>query len=207
MRLINNLLPLLLASSFPAHIVSIYAGKSAGKKFYLDDLSLTKDPKNHYTFMNNQTHVCYMKTVYFEHLAKQHPGKLSFVHVFPGVVITSNYGHPSLPWWFKLLWSLVKPLVQCFVAIEPEESGKRNLYLAGPRYPPRGSSQKGGGGVVGTDGVVGGGAYSCNYDGETYKPETVLPKQWRERGLEAKVVEHMEAVFAAGDRGKKFVEK
>lgn len=74
MRFATQLLPLLLASPRPAHIISIYA---AGKETTLtsSDLSL-RDPKN-YTLSNVRSHAVIMKTFFMESLIERHPGKLS----------------------------------------------------------------------------------------------------------------------------------
>lgn len=61
MRFIMQLLPLLLASPLPAHVVSVF-GPGRDDEIFPDDLSL-RDPKR-YGFMNMGSHVAYMTTVF-----------------------------------------------------------------------------------------------------------------------------------------------
>ncbi|KAK0851328.1 hypothetical protein LTR02_003270 [Friedmanniomyces endolithicus] len=213
MRFTTKLLPLLLATppSHPAHILSVFgAGLEKGATLQLDDLSLTKDPKAHYGFLNLRVHVVHMTTMFFEHLAKQHPRKLSLVHVYPGLVLTPAMNHPSYPWWFKAAAFVLMPIAKRTVAIKPEEIGKRVLFLATPRYPARGVEDvKTSDGQVpvamGSDGVRGSGAYSCNWDGETNDIEKFYVKL-REQGFERQVVEHTEKVFEVVGRRDRFEE-
>lgn len=207
MRMINNLMTLLTESTITtgARVISVYAAGKGAAKMRSDDLSLTKDPSQ-YTFMRSQAHCVHMKTMYFEHLAKAHEGKLSLSHIFPGIVVTPNYEHPSFPWWFKALWTLLGGLIKMFAGIAPDESGERMLYLAGPNFPARSAAVKSDSPAVATDGVVGGGAYSLNEKDEvndilkTYEP-------LRKEGFERQVVEHTDAVFAAIDAGKNRVDR
>ena len=50
-----------------------------------------------------------------EHLAKDYPGKLSLVHVYPGLVITKAFDTiteiPS-PLWFKIVMPIMMPIVR-----------------------------------------------------------------------------------------------
>jgi hypothetical protein len=94
MRLILKLLPLLLASPLPAHVVSVYGAGKEGKLFP-EDLSL-RDPK-HYGFSNARSHVVYMTTFFMEALAERHRGRLSLIHVFPGLVMIAGFDSVRLP--------------------------------------------------------------------------------------------------------------
>lgn len=210
-RFLTKLLPLLLASPLPAHIVSVYAaGLEASGKLFSGDLSL-RDPK-HYGFGNVRTHVIHMKTMFFEHLAKQHPGKLSLIHVFPSLVVTPGFDHDTYPAWFKISWKLAGPFVKRFFSVSAEEIGQRIIFLTTSRYPARSASDtqasekltKGEAGVaVSTDGVSGGGAYSVNYDGETYAVEKHYT-ELRKQDFEKKVWEHTMGAFAAIESGQVF---
>jgi len=106
-RFITNLLPLLLASSVPAHIVSVFAA-GMEKKLYPEDLSL-RDPKHYQGWGDMRTHVVYMTTFLMEELAKKYPGKLALSHVFPGLVIHGSFGN-IVPKWFRVLGSIFLPL-------------------------------------------------------------------------------------------------
>ncbi|KAK3671275.1 hypothetical protein LTR78_008910 [Recurvomyces mirabilis] len=207
MRAITALLPLLTGTSgHPAHIISVYAaGMEKSGKFFPDDLSLSKDPKAHYSFANCRAHCVHMMTMYFESLAKQHMGKLSLVHVYPGLVISPKFWDPSLPTWFKWVWFLMYPFANAFLNTKPEESGQRTLFfIDSERFPARGSGEdKVSGGVTSTDQVPGGGAYSCSHKDEVYDVSKSYV-ELRKQGFEAKVWQHTQDVFAAVDGRRKF---
>jgi hypothetical protein len=206
-RFINNLLPLLTAAPEPAHVISVYAaGMESSGKFYPDDLSLTRDSKAHYTFANCRSHCIHMKTMYFEHLAQKHEGKLSFVHVYPGLVIGPNFWHESLPTWFKIIWFFMYPIANVF-STAPEESGKRTLYFASDKFPAGGLSNKNSNEAapMSTDRVKGGGAYSCKYDDEVYDVSKAY-KELRPKGFRERVVKETDAAFAVIESGKRFKE-
>ncbi|MCJ1393101.1 hypothetical protein MMC18_005973 [Xylographa bjoerkii] len=204
MRFVMNLLPLLLASPLPAHIVSVYAAGKEGKLFP-EDLSLRAS--QHYGQANVRSHVTYMTTLFMETLAERHPGQLSLVHVFPSVVITDAFYNAGLPTWFKLTFRLAAPILRPFT-VPPEENGQRILFLATPRYPARqvtdsetttkrgeASAHHGDAEVaVGTDGNRGSGAYACNSDGETI-PLKGTYRKLREEGLAKKVWDHTIKAF------------
>jgi hypothetical protein len=214
MRFIIQLLPLLLASLLPAHVVSVYAAGMEGKLFP-EDLSL-RDPK-HYGFANCRSHVVYMKTLFMETLAERHRGRLSLVHVYPGLVITEAFDKVRLPTWVKLIWRwLVAPIIRPF-SVPPRESGERILFLATPRFPARqkletGTTAKGdkvtategdAGIAMGSDGNRGGGAYAVNWDGETISTEKAY-KKVREEGLAGKVWDHTMRAFEEIEAGTVF---
>ncbi len=138
-----------------------------------------RDPKQ-YGFSNTRSHVTYMTTFFMETLAERHCGRLSLVHVFPGLVITNAFNSASLPAWFKLIWPLAAPIVRPF-SVPPRECGERMLFLATPRFPARqtvgnGTTAKGdetianevhAGIAIGSDGKRCSGSYAVNSDGET----------------------------------------
>ncbi|EMC93566.1 hypothetical protein BAUCODRAFT_125417 [Baudoinia panamericana UAMH 10762] len=210
-RFITNLMPLLLASSQPAHVISIYAaGLETWGTLFRNDLALTKDPKQHYSFLNCRTHVIRMKTMYFERLAEQHAGKLSLVHVFPGLVIGPSFQNPSFPLWFKILWFLLEPIARLLMNTAPEVSGMRHLFLATSRYPARGQVAQTEGDTdldvaVATDGVRGGGAYSCGQTGEINNIQQAYV-ELRKKDFADQVWEHTHRVFSVIEAGKKFEE-
>ncbi|THY39208.1 hypothetical protein D6C98_10091 [Aureobasidium pullulans] len=110
-------------------------------------------------------------TLFMEKLAVQNAGKVAFVHLFPGVVITPAFGNQDLPGWFRAMWTVAKPVVRYVMAISPEEIGERILYLASPALPPRdapSATEKGSRKpATSTDGIIGGGAYACKHDAKT----------------------------------------
>ncbi|KAK3111327.1 hypothetical protein LTR53_013550 [Teratosphaeriaceae sp. CCFEE 6253] len=207
MRFTLNLMPLLINASSPAHVISVFgAGMEKGAALYKEDLSLAKDPARHYSVLNVRVHVAHITTMYFEHLAQQHAGKLSLVHVFPGLVVTPAFSDSNFPWWSKGLWFLLGPIARWFIAVGPEEIGERVLFLATPRYPGRQQTSESTSDVaMGTDGARGGGAYSCNWNGETNDIEK-LYTTLREQGFRDQVREHVGKVCAAIDAQQQFEE-
>ncbi|KUJ23876.1 uncharacterized protein LY89DRAFT_633581 [Mollisia scopiformis] len=197
-RFTTNLLPLLLSSSLPAHVVSVF-GPGRDASFFPDDLSL-RDPKN-YGFMSSGSHAAYLKTFFFEYLAAKYPGKLSLCHYFPGLVLhegfDSGLNDPSFPWWFKASIKYLKPIMKLAPSTVPcEESGERTLFNASKRFPPKsvdGKANIAAAGAIGvaesSDGVLGGGSYRVNYNGE----QVAIGKQYkkmREDGWAEKSVQH-----------------
>ena len=206
MYFISKLLPLLLASPLPAHVISIYA---AGKEdqIFPEDLSL-RDPKHH-SQANLRSHVTYMTTFFMETLAERHSERLSLVNMFPGLVMTDAFSNAGLPTWFKLTWRLGAPIIRRF-SMPPEECGQRILFLASPRFPPRLTERDeataiGGDTEValGTDGDRGSGAYAVNSDGETI-PLKVTYKKLREERMAEKVWDHTMRAFGDIEAGKIF---
>ncbi|MCJ1380168.1 hypothetical protein MMC17_003271 [Xylographa soralifera] len=204
MRFIMKLLPLLLASPLPAHVVSVYAAGNEGK-INPEDLSL-RAPQQ-YGQANMRSHNTYMTTLFMEQLAERHPGHLSLVHIFPGLVFTDAFHNAGLPTWFKFAFGLAAPFVRPFT-VPLEENGQRILFLASPRYPARqaiksettadhNKANANNGAVeiaVGTDGNRGSGAYACDPNGETI-PLKQTYKKLREEGLAGKVWDHTMKAF------------
>ncbi|PYH92071.1 hypothetical protein BO71DRAFT_400854 [Aspergillus ellipticus CBS 707.79] len=166
MRVITQLLPLLLNSTLPAKVVSVYAAGFEGK-LYPDDLSLRD--LSHYSYSQARSHMLYMHTWFMETLAEQHRGKLGLVHIFPGLVLGPAFENPELPLWFRRVWRwFFAPILGPLLSVPPTECGDRMLSLASPRYPPRGtdSSENPDKVAKGTDGKPGSGAYSLTRKGE-----------------------------------------
>ena len=209
MRFITQLLPLLLASNLPtgAHIISVF-GPGRNNTIFPDDLSL-RQPK-HYTVINNGSHVAYMKTFFFEQLAAKYPGKLSLCHYFPGLVWTPAFSSSGLPWWFKGLFRILSPFLW-FYMIPEKECGERVISLASDRYPARsetgtaraGKTQEGVEVAVSSDGVVGGGAYRPNWDGEPLPLRKTYPGL-RADGMSQKVWDHTMEAFREIEAGRVF---
>lgn len=215
MKIVLNLLPLLLESNFPAHVVSVFAaGKEGG--LHLDDLSM-RDPK-HQGLVSTRSTVTYMTTFFFEWLASQHPGKLSLVHVFPGLILTDSVR--SMPLWARMLWWILRPMLSLFCT-SVAECGERVLFLANPtRFPARlsqgetgvatpGSNSKPVQGLVpamGTDLKKGGGAYGVNLDAETMSESHVHKSydQHRANDVGDKVVAHTLKAFEEIKAGRAF---
>lgn len=208
MRFIIRLLPLLLASSLPAHAVSVF-NPARDTKLFPEDLSL-RDPE-HYGFINSGSHVAYMTTFFMENLARSHPERLSLAHYFPNLVLTNGFQDERLPKWFRLAWRFaVAPIIQPFT-VPTKECGDRVLFHASPRFPARRSKntekiQKGEGSTeiaISSDGVVGGGAYRVNWNGETISTRKAYEKL-REEGLSERVWNHTMKAFEEIESGNVF---
>jgi hypothetical protein len=208
-RFITQLLPLLLASPTTAHLISVF-GPGRDEKLYPEDLSL-RDPTK-YGFMSSGSHAAYFKTFFFEHLAAEHPGKLSLSHYFPGLVLGPHFFDDHLPKWLQFFSQYVlKPLDRLgLVTVRPEECGQRVVFLASGRYPAK--VEKGPGATtsadglavaVSSDGVVGGGAYRSNWNNEDL-PTKKHYKKIREDGMAKKSYEHTLEVFKEIDAGRVF---
>lgn len=214
MKTILNLLPLLLESNLPAHIVSVFAAGKEGV-LHLDDLSM-RDPK-HQGIVTTRSHVTYMTTFFFESLASQYPGKLSLVHVFPGLILTDGFKY--LPLWARVLWRILLPMLSLFCT-SLEECGERVLFLANPTRFPAGLSQTVANvpparsnskpvelaTATGTDLKRGSGAYGVTLDGETI-PEPQIHRSYdehRANGVGAKIVAHTMKAFEEIKAGKAF---
>ena len=80
------------------------------------------------------------------------------------------------------------------MAIAPEESGQRVLFMATDRFPAKSAGQSESYSTevaTGTDGIIGSGAYACHNDGEP-TPESKRAKAYK--GIQRE--EFSEAVWA-----------
>jgi hypothetical protein len=207
MRFTTLLLPLLLAAPSPAHVISVF-GPQRDTTLIPTDLSL-RDSKN-YSFMTCGSHAAYLTTFFMEHLAAQNPGKLSLVHYFPGLVLTEAFGDPNLPTWFRWTFKYGRPLISPFT-VGGDECGQRVLFNASAKFPARPVnatelSEKSGGDIqvaMSSDGIVGGGAYKVNWNGELIATGKQYIKM-REEGWLDKAVDHTLKVFEEIESGKVF---
>ncbi|PVH76644.1 hypothetical protein DL98DRAFT_657332 [Cadophora sp. DSE1049] len=198
---LTKLLPFLLTSTLPtgAHITSIYA---AGMESTLHVTDLSLHLPTHYTFSTPRSHVVHMTTLFFESLVHQHAGKLVATHVYPGLVVTPGMYLDGYPWWFRVLRGVFGGLgVVRLVSLGAEEAGARMVWtVAGEGFVFREGE-----GIVGTDGVRGGGAYAVGrlgevcHDGKAYK-------EIRKGRLKEKVWEHTWKAFAVIEGGGVFKE-
>ncbi len=211
MRITTKLLPLLLKSQLPATVVSVYAA-GAEAKLYSNDLSLRN--LKIYSYNQARSHMCYMHALFFEALSQQHPGKLSLIHIFPGLVPGPGYHNPELPLWFKILFHyIVVPLFGRWILVKPEESGQRMLSLAAGQHPPgrasasvaETSTQQEKDPVTGTDGKPGSGVYSLTWNGESNYPAKKYETLDKEE-LRKKVWEHTTEAFRVIEKGGVFSE-
>ncbi|THW42694.1 hypothetical protein D6D21_05722 [Aureobasidium pullulans] len=197
MRFTTNLLPL-MRSSEAAHVISVFgAGLEQMKDWDENDMSFRNAKR--YNMSRARTHVIVMKTLFMEKLAAQNIGKVSFVHVYPGLVITPAFGNQDLPTWFRAMWTVAKPFVKYAIAISPKEIGERILYLSSSALPPKDFHARAGDKPIklamSTDGIIGGGAYACKHDAETIDVQAKY-KSLRASNADEKVWEHTLSVFS-----------
>ncbi|THY69856.1 hypothetical protein D6C87_05076 [Aureobasidium pullulans] len=191
MRFTTNLLPL-MRSSETAYVISVFG---AG----LDENDMSFRNAKRYNMSRARTHVIVMKTLFMEKLAAQNVGKVSFVHVYPRLVITPAFGNQDLPTWFRAVWTVAKPFVKYAIAISPKEIGERILYLSSSALPPKDFHAHAGDKTIklalSTDGIIGGGAYACKHDAETIDVQAKY-KSLRASKVDEKVWEHTLSVFS-----------
>ncbi|KAK8094681.1 hypothetical protein PG997_001366 [Apiospora hydei] len=197
MRAIQQLTPLLLKSTLPATVVSVFAaGFEDEKKLCREDLSL-RDLQR-YGYLQVRSHLCYMHSMCMSQLAELHHAEkqLRLIHIFPGLVLTAAFHNPAYPAWFR---------------------GERMLFLASPvLYPAaagddssrRGTENEKGGTVRGMDGRPGSGAYSLDWKGDDTHNQKVYAKLGDEgiEALKAQVWEHTNKAFEVIASGEPFTE-
>ena len=142
-------------------------------------------------------------TLGLESVAKTAP-EVSFVHDDPGGVKTKLFDRVE-----GIMGVLMRAFIFVFgywMYVPVEECGERQLYLAtSARYPPAKSGRDGGSGLPlgdgvdvarGTDGEVGSGVYSVEWDGTSAssKVQKVLAG-YRDEGIVEKIREHTESEF------------
>lgn len=167
---ITKLLPLLLASTLPATVVSVYAA-GIEAKLYAEDLSLRQ--LSHYSYSQARSHVVYMHTCFFEELAERHSEQLRLIHIYPGLVVHKGMYSKDNPWWLRFVFTKLLPFFGADMNLG--EVGSRMVALASPLHysarslkdataPPSPNA------VKGTDGALGSGAYALNERGESAYP-------------------------------------
>jgi hypothetical protein len=165
---ITKLLPLLLESSLPATVVSVYAAGMEAK-LYAQDLSL-RHP-SHYSYFQARSHIVYMHTCFFEELANRHREQLRLIHIFPGLVVHKGMYSTDNPWWLRFAFTRVLPFFG--MDMDLDDVGTRMISLASPvHYPARSreDAAKTDGSVEGTDGELGSGSYALNESGKSAYP-------------------------------------
>jgi hypothetical protein len=168
MAFITKLLPLLLKSSLPATVVSVYAA-GLEAKLHAQDLSLRQP--SHYSYFQARSHIIYMHTCFFEELANRHREQLRLIHIFPGLVVHKGMYIKDNPWWLRFVFTKVLPFFG--LNMDLEETGKRMISLASPAHYParsREDAAKVPGNVRGTNGELGSGAYALNEFGKSAYP-------------------------------------
>ena len=173
MRFIQNLTPLLTASPNTAHVISIFAG-TMEDKIEADTLPVGTPRPEIYGMTEVRNYTSFMKTFFFEELAEKHAGKISFVHIYPGLVDGPTFYSDATPLWARIIWRVMKPLMSWYMT-SPRVCGQVMLFLATQRYPAKGTVKSGdekrviGGVAYSTQRELGGGAYAVGQRGDEKK--------------------------------------
>lgn len=133
-----------------------------------------------------------MKTFFFEELAEKHAGKISFVHIYPGLVDGPVFYSDVNPLWFRIMWRILKPLLSWYMT-SPEVCGQVMVYLATKRYPAKGAVKEGDAVAHSSQQEVGGGAYAVGQRGDESK--TVSWARARREDTGKRVWEHTMGVM------------
>jgi hypothetical protein len=191
MRFIQNLAPLLLASTQPAHVISIFAGNMEDSIKSGDDPVGTAPPGK-YGITSVRRNTCFMKTFYFEELAEKYVGKIGFVHIYPGLVDGPGFYSDEIPLWFRLTWRVLKPLLSWYMT-SPEVCGQVMVYLATNRYPAKGAVDGAANAAFSSQRELGGGAYAVGQRGDESKK--VSWARARKSDTRERVWQHTQEVF------------
>ncbi|KFY08665.1 hypothetical protein V492_06022 [Pseudogymnoascus sp. VKM F-4246] len=208
-RLLTLLLPLLQRAPSP-RAVSIFAPNHE-RGVYPDDLSL----RTHHSVLNHLSHAVFMTTFSFSHIAAENPS-LSCLHIHPGLVKTPEFEHarfsPFVKWLFHwVILPLIAPLL-----LDLKESGERNLFMStSAKFRARSVGEGESGTMVpvveeevatGVNGLVGGGVYAVNWNGNVWKGSEKFYREWGQKGLGDKVWEHTMKAFETIERGEVFLD-
>jgi len=194
MRSVVNLLPLLSQAISLRRVVSVFAGSKEGKIF-TNDL-----PAKNLGLTSVRGHVVSMMTLAFEAIAKQAPG-VSFIHDYPGFVETGLSRELKGPT-VAIMKVVFKPLM-AILKIPIDEVGERHTFFAtSARFPanePKADGltlDKSVETAVSTEGKVGGGVYSIDYEAEGTSPKVqVVLTQLRENGTAERAWKHTQDEF------------
>jgi hypothetical protein len=200
-RITQQLLPLLETAAQTtslARVLDIAGGTKEGE-VDTSDIAALRIP-----FHRLRPHLTSIHTLAWEALAQQAP-TVSFIHEFPGAVYTSL--HKNISGFLTLLFAfaieVIHALLGRWLFVPIGESGERHVFLAtSGRFKPREGEASG---VplaksrdcgTGSDGVVGSGTYSVDWDGEgPTKGSKIVLKALRQRGVHEIVWGHFMAEF------------
>jgi hypothetical protein len=202
MRLIQNLTSLLSASPRTGHVISIFAG-GMESNVNPSELLIGTPPPSTYGVTSIRNHTVFMKTFFFEELAKKYVGKVSFTHIYPGLVDGPVFYSDVNPLWFRIMWRVMKPLLSWYITNETV-CGEVMVFLATRRYTAKGSVETGwegeivGGVAYSTQKELGGGAYGVGQRGDEKKQ--VIYEGLRKGDTAKKVWDHTVETLAAVER-------
>ena len=208
MRFVHNLLPLLLQADKP-RVISIFAAGHEST-LYADDLSL-RSPQ-HYGLFTGISHVCFMTTFFFESVVQQNPN-LSCLHVFPGLVKTTEFENGLFPWWLKWFFRwIMLPLVTPF-CIPLAKCGQLQLeniqsarFMSSEQYDAavvKAAKDKVDA-AVSVDGRPGSGVYAVDWNGEVTRKCEAIYEKWRKKDMRQAVWDHTIDAFKSVEEGRVF---
>ncbi|KAI9699192.1 MAG: hypothetical protein M1820_007271 [Bogoriella megaspora] len=197
---IQSLLPLLQTSASSGsftRILNILAGGQESASLNTSDLSLQSPGA--YGIGPAATHSATMLTLSLHRLALQNPS-ISFIHTFPGLVLTPTFQRGMNPWLKTVFKWILNPILGLF-AMTQQVSGEWHLYYAtAGRYP---SAEEGGARAeqgraetveMGLDGKSGSGIYLVEAQkGRAVEGKAV--KELEDKGAGEVVRRHTEEVF------------
>jgi hypothetical protein len=196
MRFIKQLAPLLEASPNEAHVVSVYAGSFEEVKAGQEPPVGQPSPEE-YGVTSVRVKATFMKNFMFEELAIKHAGKISFTHIYPGLVDGPGFLDAGNPQWFRILWQTLYPFLWLTYMTSSTVCGEVMAYLATPSFPAKNSTSASNAEVaVGTDGVKGSGAYAVGQRADAPHPagKKSFPT-FQDQDLRKKVWDHTTTMF------------
>lgn len=185
-RFIQNLMPLLIASEETAHVISIFAGNMEDK-VKAGELPVATPSPESYGITSVRRNTTFMKTFLFEELAEKHVGKISFVHIYPGLVDGPGFYGDAIPLWFRVAWPVIKLLLSWYMT-SPDVCGQVMVSLATKRYPAKGTALSGTEAAHSSRHELGGGAYAVGQRGDESK--CVSWARHRKAHTEEEVMKH-----------------
>ncbi|KAF1347357.1 hypothetical protein EJ07DRAFT_142871 [Lizonia empirigonia] len=87
-------------------------------------------PAGTYGMTSVRRNATFMKTFFFEELAEKHAGRISFVHIYPGLVDGPTFYSNVNPVWVRIVWCVLKLLLRWYMT-SPELGG--GAYAVGQR--------------------------------------------------------------------------
>jgi hypothetical protein len=125
-------------------------------------------PAETYGITTVRRNTCFMKTFYFEELAEKHAGKISFVHIYPGLVDGEGFYSNVQPKWFRVIWPVFKVLLSWYMT-SSADCGEVMAFLATKRYPAKGGKSGSVQTAYSSQRELGGGAYAVGQRGDESK--------------------------------------
>ncbi|KAH6658940.1 hydrogenase/reductase-like protein [Truncatella angustata] len=194
-RFIAGLLPLLKQATGLRRVVNVFAGGKEGPISTSDFQAYKLGPSE------GRGHLSSMLTLSLEALARD-SSNVSFVHDYPGFV-KSNLGRGTKGVGMAVAKALFK-VVGLFLNIPNEEVGERHTFFCtSARFPPSQGVEDAAGvtlsgiqATVGTDGNLGSGVYSIDYEGEPARQGALQSLAGlRQDGTSEKLWKHVQDEF------------